>query len=435
MTINIGYYKMGRSMQLREQRFNLTAGDDEAYMLLRQLATRYPFANFHILGRNSGQAPAEVGLPANVFNPWASASKPKNNFPEMREWLTPQFRGMNYLVGWLGQHGSINTPMPKITDPSTVGQPLVSFLNYAGPIVTGINAWREKYEDKREEIWLNPDIRNTLKARDLKWPRKESLYAFQDYAALAPSERYGDRRDPVDCGYPQAVWVQGRWKHPDTYTESGLSVVSVPANWRHDIVGWEDRVRFGVLTSQQGPHPHYWRPTVFRDWVIPAKPDFFHGLWTQEGADVMGVPVPSFCTEDPNIALARAKSTFQTPTSGANWATPKAWEAFASGVVSFFHPIYDAQGHIIPTLDQVSSGLVESDELAKLALILRVQTPEQLEKRLDEVHQSRDLYEWIVRVQWNHWVKARNEQRLVRTLGTRMGLDSYRFEGQHNASR
>lgn len=433
MTIHVGYYKLGRSMQLREDRFNLTAGDDEAYMLLHQLATRYPQAEFHILGRNSGQRPADAGLPPNVHNPFFDV-RVKNEYHELCAFLTPQFREMDYLIGWVGQHGTVNSPLPKISDPLTIGTPLVSFMNYAAPILVGVNAWRERFEDRREEVWLNPDIRNTLKARDLKWPRKEPLYAFSDYRAVASCERYGDCRDPAACGYPQAVWSGSRWKHSDSYTESGLSVVSVPTSWRPDHYGWEERVRFGVLTSQQGPHPRYWRPTVFRDWVVPAKPDFFHGLWTQEGADVMGIPLPSFCTEDPNKALARAKSTFQTPTSGADWSTPKAWEAFASGVVSFFHPIYDAQGHILPTLDQVAQGVVKNDELAKLALILRVQTPEQLDKRLDEVHQSRDLYEWIARAQWNHWARVRDEQRLVRTLGVRMSVDEYEFKGQYNAS-
>jgi hypothetical protein len=133
-----------------------------------------------------------------------------------------------------------------------------------------------------------------------------------------------------------------------------------------------------------------------RAWAVPLDPAFIHGKWTPAGQETVGREItPVHHSEVPRVASS-IKSTLTTPGSGAAWATCKPHESFALGTVCFFHPGYDAQGHIIPTLAAVEAGSVDDQpDLKELTRWLRVSTPEDLAARVAAVHSSRETYEWL----------------------------------------
>src|SRR5262245_33543076 len=77
---HIGYGKLGRSMPLTLEKCKTLGGDVEMVAVVKVLAERHPNCTFHLLGRNSGEDPRDVGLPANVINPAATWGKELRRF-------------------------------------------------------------------------------------------------------------------------------------------------------------------------------------------------------------------------------------------------------------------------------------------------------------------------------------------------------------------
>jgi hypothetical protein len=122
--------------------------------------------------------------------------------------------------------------------------------------------------------------------------------------------------------------------------------------------------------------------------------------------------------------LRSVKCTLTTPSSGSGWATTKPWQAFATGTVCFFHPEYDTQGHIIPTLDQCTNPEappIDSME-RNLAAWLRVENPEQLHKRVETIASSYETWLWLVRAQRVLYDKACQERRIIKLIAERLGI-------------
>jgi hypothetical protein len=93
---------------------------------------------------------------------------------------------------------------------------------------------------------------------------------------------------------------------------------------------------------------------------------------------------------------------------------------FALGVICFFHPMYDTQGHIIPTLEQIRGDV--SDELRYLAWWLRPTTPQELQRRVDAVSTSRQTYEWLRDAQLRLLARARQDDLCYRLIDERLKL-------------
>jgi hypothetical protein len=64
--VRIGYAKLGRSMPLTLDRCGNLGGDVEMVAVVKELALRHPEDDFFLTGRNTGERPADVGLPGNV---------------------------------------------------------------------------------------------------------------------------------------------------------------------------------------------------------------------------------------------------------------------------------------------------------------------------------------------------------------------------------
>ena len=267
-------------------------------------------------------------------------------------------------------------------------------------------------------MWRRAHVRNYIKGRDLKWPRRHPILSQFDWSRKEWCERYGDTRTPSEMGFDAEV-IDGKWKTRDHYIASGLELVGIPGAMT-DAPGWEERERFGILINEArgyGMRPELTRLHAMQHYVKPLDPSWVHGTWPKASLEKLGMEITSIPYGDIWSKMASVHSTFTTPSSGSGWATAKPWESFATGTICFFHPEYDTQGHIVPTLDQAGD-----DELGHLARWLRVKDPEDLRKRVDAVASSRETYEWLAAAQHRLFTRAKDERRCISMIEERLGL-------------
>jgi len=468
--MRVGFGKLGRSILLDGGRWGPVGGDHEPYNSLVHLAKRWPDVTWVLLGRRSK---CTLPLPPNVELPPMPPMPLKEKIPGRRgdriglqvwtehtEALAAPYEGLDGVVLWLGQHGTTCTPVPTVrdavlSDEQRAIQELRGFpthdergrqltmpqewsMLYASAHVVGINRWRAVDPLAREPIWLLSDNRNYLKSRDLKDPHRRAALSQHEFSVNLKHWRYDDPRSPQDCGFrdvARPAKEPGLWQEKLRHEYAGLQICTRPL---HDPSLWtwerpfEERVDFGMITNEARAYVSLNRCDMMREWVMPLEPAFIRGKWSEQGAEDLGIS-PTHChfSEVPSI-FSEAKCTFTMPvpdsTSGRGWATPKAHEAFRAGTICFFHPSYDSQGWIIPTLEQVERGEVEdrpqcsADVLAYLARWLRVRTPGELRSRVAAVASSRETYEWLRNAQLARDGAMIAEDVFIRKIGERLGI-------------
>lgn len=444
--MKIGYAKLGRNIALAPGDWGVAGGDNEPPILLNKLARRNPQHQFVIVGRNSGTNPQSVGFPSNVSDGWDDARRAeiKRIAPAvrslaqddrlvqssymMRAATIDMFMDLDAIIVWAGQHSPTNFPIPFIGQKEDrLTRPHASFVNYAGWLMQGINAWRDVDPIARRETWLCADNRNYLHARDIKWPTDPFLAQY-DFTKTEKQYRFGDERDPQEFAAaraalpdhfdPKSKWSEsGVWISNHKYLASGLEIVGIPSTLQCSY-NWEGRNRFGILINEARTYVHPNRLEVMLDWVMPIGPNWIHGAWSDESQSKLGARILPL---DWNLIwdkVRTVRSTFTTPSSGSGWATTKPWESFGVGTVCFFHPKYDDQGHVIPTLKQAKD--LPDGELKELTKWLRVENPEQLRKRVEAVNSDQAAWLWLVQAQRRHFDKMMEDNACIHTIEKRI---------------
>lgn len=452
----IGYGKLGRSMPLTLDKCGNLGGDVEMVAVAKELALRHPDDWIYLVGRNSGEHPLDVSLPRNVINPWIHwGPKLKERVAEAGlkgVVLTPDkqlklarifddivgdtFERLDAMVMWVGQHGTSNTPIPKVSDPSQLTKPQDWCAWYSGFMLRGINRWRDKDPWNREEINLNADARNLHKMRDLKWPLRHPVLGQYRSSKTLKHERYGAGRE----GFKRFHSWDGddifgrRWADYMGYERGGETWQSRVCTTyaRLEVNGLRPGTPFGDLISFDpswdrpgdlglfinearsiGIRPELQRKTILRDWVLPLDPYFIHGTWSQTSLTELGIPRAGIHPAPWNQyypLLHSVRCTFTTPSSGSGWATAKPWEAFAAGTVCFFHPEYDTQDNIL------------SDADPDLRSWLRVATPEELATRIKHLgtQSGRNDWSWLITQQRRHFDRALEELTYMKMIEERI---------------
>lgn len=432
--MRIAYGKIGRSMPLSLDRCGNLGGDVEMAAVVKILAERHPDDEFWLVGRNTGENPAEVGLPPNVVNPWshpryrwserlleAKRARGLNRsnlsvedhlgLQEIYDQLTlPTIRAMDGIILWAGQHGTTNVPLPGVRDPGKLTKPHDWSAHYCSFLLRGVNLWRDAAPWNREEVWLNSDPRNYLKLRDLKWPLRHPVLAQYTFSHRVKHARYGDPG-------PEGDWEEWSARHgvglaqPDDrdkiwHAEVGnvysrLEVNGLmPGTPFGDLVTYDEnydiRDHFGMFINETRRYVRedVARVNVVRDWVLQLDPAWMHGTWSQESLDVLGRSIKPAPWEDYYPLLHTVRCTFTTPASGTGWATAKPWEAFAAGTVCFFHPAYDTQDNVL------------GDAPDWLRRWLRVDAPEMLRERVRHMNENREHWLAVIRAQRAHFDRA-----------------------------
>lgn len=447
--MRVGYGKIGRAIGLTPNSWGVVGGDDEPPLLLKTMAERWPEHTFVLLGRNSGENPQEAGFPPNVENPFTELradllALSKGNHspltipelyktaPGLIQLWAPVFDTLDAVVMWQGQHGTSNYPIPKTDGSGQVTRPQDAFVYYVGPMIGGINRWISKDPMNREVVWLCADPRNYLKCRDLAWPPRDVLGQF-NFSKKEKHWRYRETGSPSDYGF-KGDWVGGdpttnTWHAEHEYIYSRLEICGilpehVPSDFSTD---WSGRAHFGLFINEARAYVAHNRFDALRDYVLPLNPYFINGKWSTKSLEKLKTmgrdpiePAPADVYYD---KLRSVRCTLTTPSSGSGWATTKPWQSFGTGTVCFFHPRYDIQGHIIPTLEQVEKGEVEDPELAQLAKWLRIRNPEDLRKRVDHLNRDQGAWDWITQQQRRLYDDACRDRVILDHIEKRMTND------------
>jgi hypothetical protein len=436
--LRVGYATLGRAMQLSQDKWGFVGGDDEPPNLLNDLARRNPDCDFVILGRTPSVDPQELGMEPNISNPWIELNpillaetrkrkltglltlEQKWDLVKMQdEYTLPLFDGLDALIIWVGQHGTSNSPLPGIQGGykgwSDCTDPQQSYLKYAGYIIRGTNFWRRKDPLHLEEIYLMADGRNYNKFRDIKWPCKHPVIAQYATRRNTKHERYRDARLPEECGFGDIAKQDSMpfiWTATQDYKYSRLEICGIMP-WHIDSTYSEDfeRDTFGLFINEARKDVVHNRKDALRDYALPLNPDFIHGVWSEASQKELGIAITPAPTEDYYPLIRSVRCTLTTPSSGTGWATTKPWQAFAVGTVCFFHPEYDTQNHIL------------ADAHPTLGKWLRVTSPEQLQKRVEQLNTDEKTWRWIVREQRSHYDKAVEEAKHLTEIEARIRIN------------
>lgn len=435
--MRIGYCKIGQAFPLAKTKWGIVGGDDEPPLLLKDLALRHPEHEWVIIGRNTGETPVSLGLPDNVTNPW-TAWNPifKQRLKDagltggldiagdqavvaiLDEMTIKPFMDLDRIVCWLGQHGPLNAPIPKVGEDwgDLLAHPYDTYVHYASYVIRGINAWRSRQQregSRLEETYLIADARNYHHGRDAKWPITEPILGQYTFKRKSTYERYNDHEPPETYGYTGTVKCDGRlWVVEQQYVYSRLEICGV-LPWHIDArfdSNHQDREDFGLFINEARKTPKRARMPILRDWLLPLNPAFVHGRWTKESLADLGVNVQPADAAVYYDKIRSVRCTFTTPSSGSGWATTKPWQAFAVGTVCFFHPEYDTQNNI----------LIDADPALKEWL--RVSTAEDLAQRVTYLRDNPEVWQWIITAQRAHYDKAVAELRHLSMIDERLGL-------------
>lgn len=413
----IGYGKLGRSMPLTLEKCANLGGDVEMVAVVKEMALRHPDDHFILVGRNSGEAPVNVGLPVNVSNPWqlwrgelrdrlAKAGIKGNLTVEQhhevwmiyRDMMGDIWKSLDGLVLWVGQHGSSNMSIPKIDDTAQWTKPQDWCAFYAGYMLDGVNQFREGRADTHDAVWLNADARNRHKMRDLKHPLKNVILTQFNFRNRLKHEQY-DGAPPVEStahNIYSRLEINGL--APGTPFGDLITYNPSPEGREH---------RFGMFINEArsiGVKAGMDRLSIMKEWVLPLEPDWVHGSWSNASQNDMGRHIEPAPWDQYYPMLNNTLCTFTTPSSGSHWATAKPWEAFAGGTICFFHPEYDKQDNIL------------KDAHPNLRQWLRVRSPEELKVRIAAVAANPSTASWLIQRQREHFDSAMQDKRYMKHI-------------------
>lgn len=407
--MNIGYGKIGRSFALDLANASVAGGDVDVVRTLHRLATARPDDTFWIIGRNSGECPQDVGLPANVRNLWGeepmkSKKLPKAAVGEKHEWTDTLWEAhgdvlanLDHIILWLGQHGTSNRAggLPQIKDRSQRTNPQDSSVLYSGYLLGTVNRWRDIDPVNREEIWLCPDPRNYFKCRDARWPLHHPILAQYEQERKVKHERYERPGTPEELGFGDVAWTDadspGLWLAKQSYSYSALEMTALPRPENVEFSMDHERVPFGIISNENRAYVANDRLSALKQWVLGWCPDVpLHGIWSDKSKEELGRDVQPVPLLEMLPTMATFKSTFTMAASGSGWATAKPWEAFAVGTVCFFHPKYDEQSHILNGLDDWTRTF------------LRVKSAGELEARVQQLEDD-SIYRYVATQQRRHY--------------------------------
>lgn len=442
--MRVGYGKIGRSMPLSLEKCGNLGGDVEMTATIKALAERHPDDEFWLIGRNTGEKPEDVGLPANVINPWTDWTREllrmkravglnKSNLTveehkgveALFDQLTlPTIMSMDHIILWAGQHGTTNMPLPGVKDPNILTKPHDWCAHYAANLLRGVNHWRDADPEQREEIWLNSDPRNRLKMRDLKWPLQHPVLTQFTFTNNLKHERFGDTETVNkfwrEHGVTESLYpgkLHGIW-HSTVKNEYARLEINglMPGTPFGDLISYNDdwvgRRHFGLFINETRKYvsDNTARINVLRKWILPLEPAWIHGTWSKDSLEELQLDIKPAPWDQYYPRLHSVRCTATTPASGTGWATAKPWEAFAAGTVCFFLPAYDQQNNIL------------GDAPKELQDWLRVTSPEELELRISHLNTQagRQDWEWLVAAQRRHFDWAVKDAKFIRMIEERI---------------
>lgn len=487
--MRVGYACLGRTMKFQPGRWGFQ-GDAEKPNLLRRLATRNPGVEWVVVGHNDGgERPLEL---PNVTNPWFGARETAARTPPRADgyyrtpfepywtgrpaWWCSEVTGfeddlvelisnLDGVVLHVGQHAPTQLRIPQanrtwhetFTNPDLDGNRVYdSMQSYCRYLVRGLNALGDKTIGRAPVVWLVPDPRNYLKARDVKWPSgTEAVLAQAAFTRPQRHERYLDARTPVELATSHGFdWPAGRdvaldrdgelWVATHRYRHADLELMILPDVWdRFGTTPFANRLPAGVATTStkasvlgEGRR----RSRLVSDYLLAAFPDAeVYGKW--DAASVADVPADTVRDTTPDEfydLLERWRVTLSLPIVESGWSVAKAYQCWATGTVCFYVEQVDAQGWTLPSrrdvdgtarvgayrnVDLYSCRDDWTDDDLALAAWLRVESPAEFADRARRVVEDEATWTWLVTAQRNLLRRRWDAKLLERTIEERLGIE------------
>lgn len=381
--MRIGFAKIGRSWDPRLSRASTVGGDVDVIRSLCRLRDARKRDRFVMIGKT--RVDPREQFPWLDDAPWYSDTSfqnargnPSLEEPLMEDWA----ERLDALVIWLGQIGGAAAPLPKL-DGSGPIKPLEMDVRYARYICHLVNVWRAIHPD-RDVIWLCPDTRNRF-----------SLHDFEAAPSRPILAQYDETRRGV---FHNGDGTYHRDEYTYTYAGTELCAIAPPVTQpRVDPF----KAPFGIVVNENRRSKKLGRAQLLREWSpVPIDELELYGKWTPLGLEDLGrtQPVVSVPVNELTEVVQRWATTLTLPASGSGWATSKPWEMFYAGVVCFFHPAYDDQGHVVALSSQMSDNETE----AFLSKWLRPESPAELRERIDLVAKDARFRRSLVIAQRQH---------------------------------
>lgn len=488
----IGYACLGRTIKFNPDKFGFQ-GDAEKTNLLYRLARRNPDVTWVVVGHNDGTV---IDLP-NVENPWTGARqravatppRPAGQEGFYRTPFEPYWTGkpawsvsettgfeddlvelisdLDGLVVHVGQHAptQIRIPQAKNTWQETFDNPNLdgnrvydSMQVYCRYLVRGMNALGDKTIDRglAPVVWLVPDPRNYLKARDVKWHSGtwDVLSQYQ-FSRRQRHERFLDPRTPKELirSYGRDWLPTGSgillerddelWLATHRYRHCDLELMMLPDDWDDQPRNsFEFRLPAGVATTStkasvlgEGRR----RSRLVADYLLAAFPNAeVFGKW--DAASLEDVPENTVQETTPNDfydLLNRWRVTLSLPIVESGWSVAKGYQCWAAGVVCLMVEQVDEQGWTLPSRRQTPEAKIVGevqgqkfwsvrDDWTKddvtLASWLRVETPAEFAQRARFVASDDAVWAWLARAQLDLLKRRWDAKLLETTIERKLGI-------------
>lgn len=459
-------------------------GDAEKPNLLYRLARRSPDVKWVLIGHNTAD---ELDLP-NVENPWldartrAAATPPRDTanpghywppfettWTSQPGWWVSEVSGfeddlvelishLDGVVLHVGQHAPTQLSIPNanrtwaeaFANPAYANRTYDSVKCYCRYLVRGLNALGDRTLGRAPVVWLCPDPRNYLKARDVKWPTGlDDVLAQYRFARRQKHERYGDARSltelPTDLGVRELAYLRGGelWEVEHRYRHADLELMILPDDWEMwGRCGFNNRVPAGIATTSTKASVlgnNRRRSQLVRDYLLAAFPDAeVFGKWDAASvADLLdGTLRATTPAEFPDL-LNRWRVTLALPIVESSWTVAKFWQCAAGNALCFLVEQVDDQGWLLPSRRPVD-GTTEVGSVGEtrfysvrddwtqaelgLAAWLRVETPAEFAARARYVVGEPALWRTLVDVQRRLLRRRWTDRLLERTIEERLGL-------------
>lgn len=360
---NIAFAKIGKSVKFRTNKYSPIGGDNEASCVLRALANNNPDKKFYIIGRSDFSTLTENEVIdlfpyGNVIDVWENVGLDISDeyFRHIINYFDRNSIDIDFCVMMVGQVGSVTIPnkIKKVRDLDDVN--FASVLDMTKWYVTPISTWLNEVKPRYVEIVNDP--RYTMKqSRDLFHLPEISLgqydYTYKTNAITSYEDQTRIERNvkSIYAGMETAFCGDYDYEYSKDFN-------------------LDRKTNFMVVLNEGKPS----RYDMLNEWVLEHFRDVnIYGKWEDERTKVDSRFKGSRHIYDIQRMLSDVKYTFIIPIA-KGWVTSKYIEMIHAGVIPFFHPTYDEQGH------------------TRVPDFFRPQTPEELRKRIDILNADENLY-------------------------------------------
>lgn len=353
--------KIGKSVKFDPSTWGATGGDNEAPTLIKKMAKLNPNDLFVVISKNDIEKARKKGIyiPKNIINIFDGAnSKEKNDINYVYEKLKDkQIDGCFLLSGPTSFKNIPNFLYKRIKLQKGIKE-YAKVINFAKKYVSQIYIALNKLNIPW--VLIANDPRYIKQGLDLLNPPVKILSQYNEEYIHKTIDNVEDQNIitiPIKCEYAQMEKIF-------------LLDKDKPKLFDKDI-------KF-MMVLNEGKNGVPSRYPLLKEYVLDHMEDVeIYGEWNEsilnEDKRFKG---PKKFSELQQI-LPRVKYTLVIPIK-KGWVTSKYIEMIYNGIIPFFHPTYDEQKH------------------CKVPNYLRLQKPEDLYKKIDELENNPELYNKIL---------------------------------------